>query len=421
MKKTPFWRSTTPWTLLTLLVGALITFGLVQRQQQHNEATAHERMQLETQRITNDVIARFKLYEYGVRGLRGMVAATQVSGLSREKLQAYSRTRDLPKEFPGARGFGFIERVPASEVNRYTEQAQADSAPDFTIRQLAPNNSERFVIRYIEPLQDNQQAQGLDIGSESRRRNAAWKALQNNEAQISAPITLVQATGASQRSFLLLLPVYPPGMPIDSVAEREAAGLGWTYTPLVINEVLGGLNLQEGFLHVVMRDTTDTPEGEVFFTQQASGKSSHAANLSTSFQQEVFGRAWQIEFRAYPAFVTALNLPPPVNTGLTGGLVTALLAGLQVLWMTALRRRREVIEANALLAAIVENASDAIVSESMGGHIQSWNKAAQSLFGYASQDAVGQPLAGLLLPPERSQEDQDLLQLAAQQDFAAPF
>jgi PAS domain S-box-containing protein len=421
MKKTAFWRSVAPWTLLTLLVGAFISLGLVQRQQQHNEATVRERMQLEAQRITDDVVDRFRLYQYGMRGLRGMVVAAQVTGLSNEKIKAYSRTRDVPKEFPGSRGFGFIERVPVSEVNRYTEEARADGAPDFTIRQLTPNNDERFVIRYIEPLQNNPQAQGLDIGSETNRRNAARQALQNNEATISAPITLVQAADASQRAFLLLLPAYRLGMPIDSVAEREAAGLGWAYTPLVIDEVLSGLNLKTNMLHFSMRDTTDFPEGEVFFTQHTNGQSSYAAGLSTSIQQAVFGRQWQIDFHAYPAFVTALNLPPPASVGLNGGLVTALLAGLQALWMTALRRRREVTEANALLAALVENASDAIVSETMGGKIRSWNKAAQSLFGHTSQEVIGQPLASLLLPPERSQEDQDLLQLAAQQGLPAPF
>ena len=421
MKKTAFWRSIAPWTLLTLLVGAFISLGLVQRQQQHNEATARERIQLEAQRITDDIVDRFRLYQYGVRGLRGMVVATQVTGLSNEKMQAYSRTRDVPKEFPGSRGFGFIERVPVSEVNRYTEEARADGAPDFTIRQLTPNNDERFVIRYIEPLQNNQQALGLDIGSEASRRNAAWTALQNNEATISAPITLMQTTGASLRSFMLVLPVYRPGMPTDSVAEREAAGLGWTYTPLVINEVLSGLNLQENSLRFSMWDTTDFPQGEVFFSQDPSGKSSHTAALGTSFQMEVFRRQWRIDFHADPAFVTALNLPPPANVGLVGGLVTALLAGLQVVWMTALRRRRQVAQANALLAAIVENASDAIVSESMDGRIQSWNKAAQSLFGHPSENAIGQPLASLLLPPERCHEDQDLLQLAGERGFATPF
>ena len=406
---------------MTLLVGALITGWLVQRQQRHNDATVHEQMQLASKRITSDVIARFRLYEYSLRSLRGMVVTTQASGLSREQMQVYARTRDIQREFPGSRGFGYIERVPASEVSRYTALARADGEPNFTIRQLTPNNDERFVIRYIEPLQENQQALGLDIGSEASRRQAAWKALQNNEATISAPITLVQATGAPLRSFLLLLPVYPRGMSLNSAAEREAAGLGWTYTPLVIDEVLSSLNLQTHLLHLSMRDTTDFPQGEVFFTQHSDGKSSYAADLSASFQQKVFGRQWQIDFHAYPAFVTALNLPPPASVGLTGGLVTSLLAGLQALWMTVLRRRREVTEANALLAALVENASDAIVSESMGGNIQSWNKAAQSLFGYPSQDAIGQPLASLLLPHARSHEDQDLLQLAAQQDLSAPF
>jgi PAS domain S-box-containing protein len=415
MKKTPFWRSTIPWILLTLLMGTLVTVWLIQRQQHHNDTAVREQLQLQTQRITNRVVERFKLYEYGLRGLRGVVLTAQGLGLSREKVQRYTGIRDIQKVFPGSRGFGYIDRVPAREASRYTEQARADGAPDFTISQLTPNNDERFVIRYIEPLQDNRQALGLDIGSEARRRHAAWEALQKNEATISAPITLVQTAGSSMRSFLLLLPVYRLGMPVGSVAEREAAGQGWTYTPLVIDAVISSLNLQESLLHIAMRDITDSPQGEVFFTQHSADESSYDASLKRSVQQMVYGRQWQIDFHAHPEFVNALDLPAPAKTGLLGGLVTMLLAGLQSVWMTSRHRRRQVTEANALLAAIVENASDAIVSESLGGSIESWNRAAQTMFGYTSQDAIGQPLASLLLPPERRHEDGDLLELAVRQ------
>ena len=46
----------------------------------------------------------------------------------------------------------------------------------------------------------------------------------------------------------------------------------------------------------------------------------------------------------------------------------------------------------ALLAAIVESSSDAIVSRGMDGKIQSWNAAAERMFGWPRQEAIGQPI-----------------------------
>src|SRR6185437_10517206 len=65
--------------------------------------------------------------------------------------------------------------------------------------------------------------------------------------------------------------------------------------------------------------------------------------------------------------------------------------------------------ARAHLAAIVESSDDAIVSKTLEGVIRSWNRAAERLFGYTAEEAVGQPIT-LIIPPERVQEEQEILQ-----------
>ncbi|HYL60057.1 MAG TPA: PAS domain S-box protein [Candidatus Acidoferrales bacterium] len=54
---------------------------------------------------------------------------------------------------------------------------------------------------------------------------------------------------------------------------------------------------------------------------------------------------------------------------------------------------------HALLAAIVESSEDAIVSNSLDLRITSWNKGAQTMFGFTAEEAIGQP-ASLYMPPE---------------------
>jgi PAS domain S-box-containing protein len=59
------------------------------------------------------------------------------------------------------------------------------------------------------------------------------------------------------------------------------------------------------------------------------------------------------------------------------------------------------------LAAIVESADDAIVSKTLQGIITSWNPAAQRIFGYTPEEAVGQSV--LLLIPEHLHPEEETI------------
>ena len=58
----------------------------------------------------------------------------------------------------------------------------------------------------------------------------------------------------------------------------------------------------------------------------------------------------------------------------------------------------------ARLAAIVECSDDAIISKGLDGVIQTWNKAAECLFGYRSHEVVGKPIT-ILIPEDRIAEE----------------
>ncbi|HJT90130.1 MAG TPA: PAS domain S-box protein, partial [Bryobacteraceae bacterium] len=64
---------------------------------------------------------------------------------------------------------------------------------------------------------------------------------------------------------------------------------------------------------------------------------------------------------------------------------------------------------SAQLRAIVESSDDAIISEDLDGRIQSWNAAAERIFGYKAAKAIGQPMS-MLLPAERAGEAKDIIE-----------
>jgi PAS domain S-box-containing protein len=69
---------------------------------------------------------------------------------------------------------------------------------------------------------------------------------------------------------------------------------------------------------------------------------------------------------------------------------------------------RAVADFQSRLSAIVENSDDAIVSKDLTGRIISWNKGAETIFGYTQQEAVGRPIT-MIIPPDRLHEESAIL------------
>jgi PAS domain S-box-containing protein len=63
---------------------------------------------------------------------------------------------------------------------------------------------------------------------------------------------------------------------------------------------------------------------------------------------------------------------------------------------------------SSLLASIVESSDDAIVSKTADGMIQSWNAAAERLFGYSAAEAIGRPIT-IIIPSDRQNEEKEIL------------
>jgi PAS domain S-box-containing protein len=71
--------------------------------------------------------------------------------------------------------------------------------------------------------------------------------------------------------------------------------------------------------------------------------------------------------------------------------------------------RHKTDEARNRLAAIVESSEDAIIGKDSRGFVTSWNRGAQKLFGYSSEEMIGQSIRRLI-PAEREREEDQILE-----------
>lgn len=71
-------------------------------------------------------------------------------------------------------------------------------------------------------------------------------------------------------------------------------------------------------------------------------------------------------------------------------------------------------------AAIIEGSDDAIIGKTPGGIITSWNPAAERMFGYGADEAIGESIL-LIFPPDRVDEEIEVLEKLAKGERVRHF
>ncbi|MBB4133080.1 CHASE domain-containing protein [Xanthomonas sp. 3075] len=381
--------------LLILAAGLIASIVTAVSLQRHNDLERTQRFDYVVRALTRNISERMYTFEHGLRGARGAVIGAGSGIISRDRFTLYSRSRDYSREFPGVLGYGYIHRVRPAEEAAFLQAARADGAPDIHRRPLAPWDGERYMVLYFEPESSGNRPLGIDIASEPRRRAAALQASRSGEPVMTSPVSLSGYRIPSESGFLVLLPVYREGMPLQTPQQRMEATNGWVYAPFSVEQMVQSAL---GERDDVALDLSDRNEPTHNFYRSGTPASESARHLPVVRLLSIYGRTWIITAQPTASFLGSLNQTSP---WLMGGLVMAvsvLLATLLVLYFSNGLRREEVLRKQMELAALVGNSSEAIVAETPDGRITHWNPAAEAMFGFTAKEAIGQNLTRLLSP-----------------------
>lgn len=233
---------------LTLAIGmagtAIMFFGL--RRLEHDKAELEFR-----QRASARIIAVRQQMDETVQVVRVINQLFTTFGMvDREQFRRF--TEPLLKRYPYVQAFNFHRIVPDSERQEYEAQMRI-AFPHFALRQLrqdgtvtADAREHHLVVDYIEPMAGNEAAFGLDVSSNKGVMAAVGKAIDSGEAVSSELVVLAQGGGAT-RGFLMLMPVYRQGMPIDSAEARRRAVIGDTAAVFKASSLIEKLLRANGF------------------------------------------------------------------------------------------------------------------------------------------------------------------------------
>ena len=94
-------------------------------------------------------------------------------------------------------------------------------------------------------------------------------------------------------------------------------------------------------------------------------------------------------------------------------------SGLSIVLSDITERKQAELELRRF-KSVVDSTDDAIISKTMNGIIVSWNPAAEKIFGYTAEEAIGKQMQ-MLIPPDRTNEEVDILARISRGDRIGHF
>jgi PAS domain S-box-containing protein len=405
--------SSLAWPVAALAIGLLLTAAAAWLVRQQGTAADRVRFGRMSELVGSTISGRLERIDEALHGAQGLFSASQ--SVTRNGWSIYARSME-PSLRHGVLGFGYAERVRRADLPEFLARVRIDGAPDFGIHP-ASGRDELYPVTYIEPVDRNSPALGLDMAAEERRAEAAEQAMLQDRAILSRRITLVQDE-KKLAGFQLVLPVYERGGHLETPEDRRRALQGWVFAAIRVDELMQGIAaLTENQVEF------DVFEGEAASTAaliyDSDGRlikrgvegvtdADHAnSRFSASMPLPLYGRPWSLRIASRPSFGNAANRQL-LGLVLGGGLAMSLLAGVMT-WVLAGARSRaialadnitrelqEATENSKRLALVTSVAKSGIVVTDVEGRVEWMNDAYIRVTGYSLQEMKGRKPGSLL-------------------------
>ncbi|MBX9868340.1 MAG: CHASE domain-containing protein, partial [Burkholderiaceae bacterium] len=378
----------------------------------HNEKNKLEReFQSRSERVVNEIQQRFTIPVYGLNGIKSLFGINQ--HLSASEFRDGILTHNLTEEYPGLRGFGYVEKVPKADLEAYIQRQKATGNGSITFQEFGENPADmRYIAKYFESPFTNHFVAGTDFGSDRRRLEAINEAINSGLPSMS-PLIYAPPKAEKKASVLLFVPIFKKGLSHGTPANRQQAVLGLVYTPILVNDLLSSiadidqdivqfeLNNTEGYGNV---DTTKYFSANV--TPGATGANPADASQSQTSTQvlrnamftttrtiTLHRHNFKLVIASTAIFEAKLHRTTPIAFFFAMSLISALLASLLKIQLGISEQIQKQLDAavrdnEALLSTLNMHAIVSVTDAS--GCILDVNDAFCRISGYARENLLGQ-------------------------------
>ncbi|MBB5366791.1 MULTISPECIES: EAL domain-containing protein [unclassified Janthinobacterium] len=276
--------------------------------------------------------------------------------VTREQFRDF--TAPLLQRHPYIQAFSFHRHVPQAQRPAFEADLRR-IVPGHSITELrdglvrpATDHANYLVIDYLEPLQDNIAAFGLNVRPNGILADALEQSLQSSQATATGLLALAQGV---QGSFVILRPVYRHGLPLHTLEQRRAALSGETAVVIRSRELVWKILsradlLSDPQLEVSVYASASADPQTLIFQHGQPGANKHNSGSSRlprwlsfdyhSHYDSAFasaGRPWHVRVVAHPRPFLADHLGSLLT--LAAGLLFSVLTAAFVQSLTQRSRR----------------------------------------------------------------------------------
>lgn len=404
-------------TILITILGLICAFFLYFT----IELIEHEKIDAQFQREVDELVLQFhselQLAFSSLYGIRGLFNASDE--VTREEFYVFAGP--FLSYLPGVQALEWIPRVPHEKRLAYEVATRTEGFPNFTIREqqsqgkmvLAGQRNEYFPVHFMEPFVGNEIAFGFDIGSDPIRKTVLQDAWQRGLLRVTPRIILAQEK-YNQNGFLAILPIFSIQESTSTGTRDELIGfaLGVFRIGDIFNVAMQKNSGNSGLIKFTLFDRSSAEQNKLLHQHKSLSKDMSKI-VYIKKMRDIGGRQWEIEAQATEAYVQQQHSNIPFRVLCVGVTITFLL----VLYFYM--QTKKVAKVNSLMLeksralakqmsenqAIIDIAINSLIKIDEQGTIEIFNPAAEQMFGYRSDEVIGENIKILMPEPFRSAHD----------------
>jgi diguanylate cyclase (GGDEF)-like protein len=380
--------------LISLFV-ALIAYSITS---QSNQRHSQDLFKFEVAQTVQAIEQRMKGYQQVLRGGIGLFKSSE--HVNRQEFHDYVTNLEVDKHWPGIQGVGYAVMLKPEEKEVFVDAVKLEGFSEFDVFPAGTRDKYSSIL-YLEPFTArNQRAFGYDMYSEKARHIAMDIARDNGNVAFSAKVKLVQENGDDlQNGFLMYLPLYRSGAPIESVVQRQKELIGYVYSPFRIDNLIKGILLSDKNRQVnfSIYDGDSQEEVDLLYAPKinpdylsSSGNKQFTPLFSVVKVIEFPGRNWTVNFYSTAVFErrTENNLANII--GFTGIILSLLLLLVMLNFASSSKQSRQAsLSLKVLVDRLKAGASAGIVGIwdwDIENNMLNWDPVMYRLYGLEQTD-----------------------------------
>lgn len=299
--------------------------------------------------------------------------------VERDEWRSFVKALKIDQNFPGIQGLGFNKVVTPNQKETHIKQMRAEGLADYAIR--PEGKRELYIpIIYLEPYNErNARAFGYDMFSETVRKEAMLKAAYTGQSALSGKVRLVQENSIDEQAgFLMYVPVYHQGMPLNTKEQRIVALQGFVYAPFRAKDLMRGvLGNRYKDIDLEIYDGKKIDKKHLLFGEQQ--KPSAANTISIKTELNIDGRVWTLYFRPLQGFMEESHSNAPWFV-LSLGILLSLAVFRMVLSIVQTKERAQELAYNMTKKLSVSEERLRFAMEGSGDGIWDWDIVTNEVF-----------------------------------------